>query len=147
VRSVEKIVLPNIQIHPSISIKKKAILIIDDSDDLLDIQKTILEMDNFEVFTALSGTEALKILTQIDPPDLILLDVLMGDMSGPDFLVQLEEKMPKIMNDVPVVFLTGMENIPIEKVVGLIKKPFDPEIYLEAVHRFIDMKKPSTIRH
>ena len=124
---------------------KKSILIIDDSSDLLEAQQTILEMEDFIVFTALSGTEAFELLTQIDPPDLIILDVQMEDMSGPDFLNLLEKEMPKIINDVPIVFLTGMEVIPSGKIVGFIKKPFDLEMYLEEVYRFIDMKKPYTL--
>jgi CheY-like chemotaxis protein len=144
---VEELVVPNIQKQLSTLIKKKSILIIDDTADLLDVQKTILEMDNFEVFTAQSGTEALKVLAQIDQPDLILLDVQMEDMSGPEFLDLLEKKMPEIMKAVPVVFLTGMDNVPKEKVVGFIRKPFDIEMFLEEVHRFIDMEQPSTLKH
>jgi CheY-like chemotaxis protein len=144
---VEELVVPNIQKQLSTLIKKKSILIIDDTADLLDVQKTILEMDNFEVFTAQSGTEAFKVLAQIDQPDLILLDVQMEDMSGPEFLDLLEKKMPEIMKAVPVVFLTGMDNVPKEKVVGFIRKPFDIEMFLEEVHRFIDMEQPSTLKH
>jgi CheY-like chemotaxis protein len=144
---VEKSVVSNIQKQLNTSIKKKSVLIIDDTADLLELQKTVLEMDDFEVFTAQSGDEAFKILAQIDQPDLILLDVRMDDMSGPEFLELLEKKMPEIMNLVPVAFLTAMNEVPEGRVVGFIRKPFDVEKFLEAVHRFIDMGQLSTLKH
>jgi CheY-like chemotaxis protein len=144
---VEKSAVPDIQKQLSTSIKRRSVLVIDDTADLLYLEKTVLEMDDFEVFTAQSGTEAFKVLAQIDKPDLILLDVRMDDMSGPEFLGMLEKKMPEIMNTVPVVFLTAMEKVPEGKVVGFIRKPFDIETFLEAVHRFLDIGHFSTLEH
>jgi CheY-like chemotaxis protein len=144
---VEKSVAPSNQKQPSAPIKKLSVLIIDDTADLLELQKTILEMDDFEVSTAQSGAEAFKVLARIDQPDLILLDVRMEDMNGPEFLGMLEKKMPEIMKTVPVVFLTAMENVPEGKVVGVIRKPFDVEKFLESVRRFIDKGRLSILKH
>jgi two-component system response regulator CpxR len=138
---MELTVESTIRKQPSTTITKRSILVIDDTADLLDLQKTILEMDGFEVFVAQSGSEAFNILTQINPPDLILLDVVMDDMNGPEFLDLLEKKMPRIMINVPIVFISGMEVVPEGRVVGLIQKPFLVEEFLNDVHRFIDMKQ------
>jgi CheY-like chemotaxis protein len=126
---------------------KSSVLIIDDGADLLDVQRQLLEMEGFEVFTAQSGLEAIKILSEIDHPALILLDVQMGEMSGSHFLLKLEEEMPEITNAVPIVFLTAMNIIPEGKVVGAIRKPFEMDFYLAAIHRFIDLGLGSTIKH
>jgi CheY-like chemotaxis protein len=126
---------------------RNSILIIDDSVDLLELQKQILEIEGFEILTAQSGLEAFKVLSEIDQPALILLDVRMGDMSGPHFLLKLEEEMPEITNAVPIVFITAMNMIPPGKVVGFIRKPFDVNCYLEAIHRFIDLGLPSALKH
>ena len=79
------------------------------------------------------------ILTEVDSPDLILLDMRMEDMSGPEFLLELEEKHPEIFENVPIVFLTGVDKVPISKAVGFIRKPMDLDKFLEAVHGFIEM--------
>ncbi len=144
---MEKSLVENIHKQLCTIIKRMSILIIDDSDDMLDIQKTVLEMNDFDVFTAQSGTEALKVLARIDQPDLILLDVSLEDMSGPEFLGLLEKKMPEIMNKVPVAFVTGMEMVPEKRVVGTIQKPFVIGEYLEAVHRLIGIGQLSAHRH
>lgn len=123
----------------STPIKKQTVLVVDDSADLLCLSKTILEMRDYEVFTALSGKEALSTLDEINRPDLILLDMQMEDMSGPNFLVELEKSRPDIIENVPVVFLTAMDKVPFSKAVGFIRKPFNIDKFLETVHRFIEM--------
>ncbi len=120
------------------STRKKRILVVDDSADLQNLNKTILEMEDYEVFTALSGSAALTLLGEIARPDLILLDMRMENMSGPEFLLVLEEKRPEILENVPVVFLTALDKVPPSKAVGFIRKPYDLENFLEAVHRFIE---------
>jgi DNA-binding response OmpR family regulator len=137
----------SLRARPKITSKKKTILVVDDSNDLLELQRVILEMDGFEVFTALSGRAALKILREIDSPELVLLDVQMGDMTGSDFLKVLEEKNPEIATRVPIVFLTGMDQIPKGNVLGFIRKPFEMNQFLEAVHGFIDLGRHSPCYH
>ena len=96
-------------------------------------------MENYKTFAALNGREALAILSEIDPPDLILLDMRMKDMSGPDFLALLEEKKPEIIKNVPIVFLTALEKVPMTKASGFIRKPFKIEDFLISVRHFIEV--------
>ncbi len=95
---MEKSEAPGIQKQSRPPTKKKSILVIDDSSDMLNLQKAFLEMDGFQTFTARSGEEAFKVLDKIEKPDLILLDVRMDGMSGPDFLKMLEDKKPEILH-------------------------------------------------
>lgn len=117
---------------------KKSILVIDDSDDMLELLKMILELDGFTVFSAASGSEALGVLNNLDV-DLILLDVSLGDMSGLEFLKHLEEKQPKLLDEVPVVFLTGMDTdeVPQSKAAGLIRKSSGTDEILKSVHFYL----------
>jgi CheY-like chemotaxis protein len=105
----------------------------------LRLNKDILELHNYEVFTATSGADAFLTLSKITQPDLILLDMQMKDMSGPEFLLALEEQRPDIFNKVPVIFLTAMDKIPKSKAAGFIRKPFEFSVLIEAVHRFIEI--------
>ncbi len=126
---------------------KQAILLIDDSADTLTLQRIILESEGFKVFVAQSGAEALAVLSQVDKPNLILLDMQLEDMTGVDFLTLLEEKKPDIIEDVPIVFLSGMDEVPKSQAVGFIRKPADQDKFLVAVHRFIEMGIGSSGQH
>lgn len=116
---------------------RKTVMVVDDNDFLLSVNRAVLESDGYEVVTAQSGAEALAVLSQIPRPDLILLDMMMGDMNGADFLRTLEAKQPQIVANVPVVFLSGVEKVPPSKAVGFLKKPVDLDDLLTAVRRFI----------
>ncbi len=126
---------------------KQSILVIDDNSDTLNLNRIILELDGYEVFTAECGIEALEILSEINEPNLILLDMQMPDMSGLEFLTILEEKIPAIIKDVPVVFLTGMDVVPKSKAVGFIRKPADRVKLLKDIRSFIELGCHPPYRH
>lgn len=123
---------------PKKQANKKSILVVDDSTDMLELRKMILEMDGFTVFSAASGAEALRMLDE-EKVDLILLDFSLGDMNGREFLKQLEVEHPKILKKIPVVFLTGMDkkDIPRTKAAGLIEKSAKTELFLKSVHSYL----------
>ena len=120
------------------SSQKKLILLIDDNADLLDLNKTVLETEDFDVAVAMSEAEAFAVLSKITRPDLILLDMRMDDMSGPEFLLALEKTRSDIFNNVPVVFLSANDSAALGKAAGFIRKGTDIDKFLTAVHRFID---------
>ena len=81
------------------------ILVVDDEEDLCEILKFNLETEGYEVDTAFSGEEALtRDLTQYD---LLLLDVMMGEISGFKLasLLRKEEKTAHL----PIIFLTAKD--------------------------------------
>jgi CheY-like chemotaxis protein len=125
----------------------ESILVIDDNTDMLALQRVVLEMEGFEVFTALGAFEAFKLLSEIDAPDLILLDMQMDGMNGLEFLKTLEVTKPKIISDVPIVFLTGMDSVPESKAAGFIRKATDLDRFLEDIHRFIDSGHRTPYKH
>ncbi|MCL5094258.1 MAG: response regulator [Patescibacteria group bacterium] len=84
---------------------KKKILLVEDDLILVDLYEATLEMEGFQVLKATSGKEGLKILKK-DTPDLILLDILMPEMNGFEFLKEL--KKIKTVKNVPVLLLTNL---------------------------------------
>ncbi len=133
---MEEIVESKNLVEKNLSKKNKLILIVDDCLDLLNLNKIILEMEGYEVFTAQSGKEALAVLDKIAPPNLILLDMQMADLSGPDFLIKFEETRSELFKIVPVVFLSAQDKVPESKAVGFVRKPIDVDDFLEAVQHF-----------
>ena len=106
------------------------ILYIEDEADIQKIAKLALEeVGGFEVLICASGAEAVEKAPGFRP-DIILLDVMMPGMDGPDTLEALHE-LPEV-EGTPAVFLTA-KAMPIEveryKKLGaldVIPKPFDP---------------------
>ena len=82
----------------------KRILVVDDDENILNLEKTILEQKGFSVTTAGGGTEALKVLAQ-EGFDLILLDVMMPEVDG--FTVCRKIKDDPRLKEIPVIFLTA----------------------------------------
>lgn len=85
--------------------QNKRILVVDDEQDLLEILKFNLEMEGYEVFTAQSAEDAL--LMDIASFNLLLLDVMMGGMSG--FAMARKLKDNPATAHVPVIFLTARD--------------------------------------
>ena len=83
---------------------QKRILVVDDEPDLRDILQCNLEAAGYEVDTAASAEEALPLMS--GNPDLLLLDVMMGGMSGFAFAQLLREEQGV---KVPIIFLTAKD--------------------------------------
>lgn len=107
----------------------KKILVIDDEDDIRKLIQTCLEiMGKWQVITACSGSEGLK-LAQTNLPDAILLDVMMPDMDGLSTFEKLQSN--SITSNIPVIFMTAKGRFVESKftelgVKGVINKPFNP---------------------
>lgn len=108
----------------------KSILVVDDNDDIRTLATLSLgHVGGHEVRGAASGAECLAILAEWRP-DVIVMDVRMPGMDGPELLSHVREDPATA--DVPVVFLTAsvvaqeldvLRRLP---VAGVLEKPFDP---------------------
>lgn len=85
--------------------QNQRILVVDDEQDLLEILKFNLETEGYEVATASSAEEALQM--DIASFSLLLLDVMMGGMSG--FAMARKLKETSTTANVPIIFLTARD--------------------------------------
>lgn len=125
--------LPRGDAHTCWGIMSKTILVVDDEERLVSLVKAYLEQGGFRVVTANNGRKALFVARE-EKPDLILLDIMMPEMDGHEFMrVHHRER------ETPIILLTAKveEN---DKVVGLelgaddyITKPFSPRELLARV--------------
>jgi signal transduction histidine kinase/DNA-binding response OmpR family regulator len=83
------------------------ILVIDDDAEACEIIRRFLEKDGFNVVTALSGEDGLRLAHQLQPAA-ITLDVMMPDMDGWSVLRAL--KVDPVLHNVPVVMLTMLDD-------------------------------------
>jgi two-component system phosphate regulon response regulator PhoB len=107
------------------------ILVVDDEDDLLELVRYNLAKEGFEVACVSSGEEALKAARK-DPPDLIVLDLMLPAVDGLEVCRRL--KADARTRDVPIVMLTAKSE-EVDMIAGLdrgaddyIGKPFSPRV-------------------
>ncbi len=101
------------------------ILVIDDEQDILNILRDILEMNNCNVCISSKGSEGIELFRQLKF-DLVFLDMLLPDLNG----IEIFKEIKKINNKIPIVFLSGQIRLEIEKLKELgaysfIQKPCD----------------------
>jgi len=83
----------------------KTILHVDDDEDILEITRMALQLvDTFELHQCASGSAALEAIDAVNP-DLLLLDVMMPEMSGPELWEAVRSREDSA--DIPVVFMTA----------------------------------------
>jgi DNA-binding response OmpR family regulator len=104
----------------------KTILVVDDEKRILSLLKAYLEGQGFRVVTAANGQDALYIARQ-EKPDLIILDLMMPEMDGYEFMRQHRKE-----RETPIILLTAKVEED-DKVLGLelgaddyVTKPFSP---------------------
>ena len=81
------------------------ILFVDDDADVVDIVKSRLENNHYDVITADNGKDGIR-LAREERPDLIMMDILMPGMSGGEAVRQLQED--NLTKDIPTIFLTSL---------------------------------------
>lgn len=81
------------------------ILVVDDEEDLCEILKFNLEIEGYDVDTANSAEEALKL--DLPKYNLLLLDVMMGEISGFK-MARMLKKNPEMAN-IPIIFITAKD--------------------------------------
>src|SRR5574344_1380321 len=97
--------LCNITNNKDMTEKNYRILVVDDEQDLCEILKFNLETEGYQVETANSAEEALE--KDIASYDLLLLDVMMGGMSGFQLAKKLKENVATAQ--IPIIFLTARD--------------------------------------
>ncbi|HUV51098.1 MAG TPA: response regulator [Anaerolineae bacterium] len=91
------------------------ILCVDDEENILNSIRRLLRKENYNLLTALSGEEALRILEENDV-QLVLSDQKMPQMSGMEFLSQVKKKYPDVIR----IILTGYTGV--DSITELINK-------------------------
>jgi DNA-binding response OmpR family regulator len=119
------------------------ILVVDDTRDILRLLIGILAERGYKVRPASNGRVALA-AAQAEPPDLILLDIMMPEMDGYEVCERL--KADERTSDIPVIFISAMDEV-LDKVkafstggVDYITKPFQVEEVLARVTAHITIR-------
>ena len=93
----------------------KKILVIEDEEDLNQTLSFNLENEGYKVTSALKGSEALEILENAQPPDLVILDLMLPDMPGLDICRHIRSK--DNLKNISVIIVTA-KGEEVDRVVG-----------------------------
>ena len=110
---------------------RQTILVADDTPENIDLLSALLRQD-YRVKVATSGEKALAIVNSTEPPDLILLDIMMPGMNGYDVCRRIKANPDR--RGIPIIFVTAMTSIEDERLglevgaVDYITKPISPPI-------------------
>ena len=123
--------------------QKQRVLVIDDQPQNITVLNEILKSE-YAISASTNGAKALSIAKSDNPPDLILLDVMMPGMDG--FEVCKRLKADKKTKDIPVIFVTAKGEID-DKIdayehgaTDYITKPVDPSLTLAVVKKHLKKK-------
>ena len=125
-------------------IEKSTILAVDDTPDNLLLISGLLK-DDYHVKVANGGERAIKIARSDNPPDLILLDIMMPDIDGYEVCRLL--KADETTCHIPIIFLTAKTEVEDEThgleigAVDYITKPISPPIVLARVKTHLALKR------
>lgn len=123
---------------------KQKILIVDDERYNLTVLGDLLQ-DDYELSIAKCGSQALNLINTGRPPDMVLLDVMMPDMSGYEVCKQI--KLNPITGNIPVIFISAM-NTETDETMGFevggvdyITKPFRPVVVKARIKTHMELKE------
>ncbi len=125
---------------------QRKVLVVDDSVMLLNFVKEILQEANYSVSATATAEEGLR-AAAAEAPELILLDYILPDMKGDEFLQRLRQE-PANANT-SVVYMSGFgADLPSDpkehsNVVGSLNKPFTSELLLNTVETYMPAPAPA----
>jgi len=119
---------------------KKKVVIVDDDVKNLMLEKDLLEVAGFEVFTAENAAGGINI-TRKEIPDIIIMDVRLPDMRGSEAARILRQD--KETSNIPIIFVTASvmagerEEINAITNSGFIGKPVNTRTFAKEISKFI----------
>ncbi|MEO8858925.1 MAG: response regulator [Burkholderiaceae bacterium] len=131
--------------------EKKTILIVDDTPANLDVLVEVLKQD-YRTKVAISGDRALELVSAGEPPDLILLDIMMPGLNGYEVCARI--KADPSTRNIPVIFVTAMGEVEDETRglelggVDYVTKPISPPIVKARIRTHLALSEQAReLRH
>ncbi len=135
----------------AVSVRRSTrVLVVDDDPDILNTLKLYLSEFGYTVIGARSGAEAMR-LVNVEPPDIMLVDLMMPGMSGTELMVRLRE----MGLHVPIIIISADVDAPRRvrghAMQGVLIKPFNFEEMRSLIDRYVSGKPlprptPTTVR-
>lgn len=115
------------------------VLLIDDNEDIVDLLSMVLRRKGYRVVFAGTGAEGLEHLMAATLPNLVLLDVQLPDMTGPELLDQIEADRPEIFEKCQILYYSAGQAPADNRVAGAFNKMLDTRSILSSIARRLPM--------
>jgi CheY-like chemotaxis protein len=131
-------------IEPLLPFGRETILLVEDEEVVRSLLKDVLEACGYKVIQAVDGAMALDIFKNLtDPIDLLITDVVMPQMSGPELVGHVKELMPNL----PILFISGYTDDEVMRNgiegagVSFLQKPFTVEKVSRCIRELLEARK------
>ena len=115
------------------------VLVVDDEAVMLTILTRTMESEQYQVYSAVDGVEALALLDRGIPVDLVIADVSMPRMDGRELVLELSKRYPHL----PVVLISGVYLGGTADLPGpVLPKPFTPTALASRVREVLALRPP-----
>lgn len=118
----------------------KRIFVVEDDLHIRESLTEVLEIEGYDVFSAVNGQEALEILHKGEKADLILLDLMMPVKDG--FQFRMEQAQDPKISGIPVIIMSANGNLSAKKeldgVKDYLKKPIDLDALLDTINKYLN---------
>lgn len=145
------LLLPTVQEPPERSVsniieipgppKSRQLLLVEDDDTVRKILLQVAESGGYDVIEANSGEQALEILNQINGLDILVTDVVMPGISGPEVAAEARRSFP----DIPVLYVSGYPRTELDpneferERTAFLQKPFSHKAMLEVMDQLVEL--------
>ncbi len=126
--------------RPKGSQKDKTILLVEDETVVSTLIETVLRREGYRIFVAANGREAITLIETLNlEPDMLLTDVIMPEMGGPELANTLHDKLPNMK----ILFCSGYTDSALTdrgamgESVELIQKPFTPDSLIKRIREVL----------
>ncbi|MFD0865175.1 response regulator transcription factor [Tessaracoccus lubricantis] len=123
------------------------VLTVDDEPSLIELLSMAMRYEGWDVYTAASGAEAVKVAREAQP-DALVLDMMLPDFDGLEVMRRIRTEDP----DVPVIFLTAKDGVS-DRIAGLtaggddyVTKPFSLEEVIARLRGLLRRSGATSIR-
>ncbi len=124
------------------------VLVVEDRDVVRELAREVLEASGFNVVAVAGGREALAVAATDEPFDLLLTDVVMPEMSGPELAVKLRVQQPLL----PVLYMSGYTDDVLsahelsQEATAFLRKPFGNAELITAARELLVARPWAPIR-
>lgn len=118
----------------------RTILVVDDEQDIILALEILLAEEGYEIITANNGRQALERLAE-RRPDLVLIDVMMPILSGPETIAKM--RADSEYAEIPVVLMSAIKpqvDLQKLKIAAFIRKPFEIDTILKTIDQVLGSK-------
>jgi len=126
---------------------RESILVVEDDEIVRGIAVETLKRIGFNVIEASSGSDALALCARLDKPvDLVITDVIMPIMSGPEFI----EKLKNIWPEFQMLYISGYAENDLSDqgtIAHYLQKPFHPKSLVQKVRRILDSQHQESLNY